>query len=150
MNGAHWTPRLWLAIGAMIAAFSASAALASNPYRAIVARNAFRLRTELPRLPEPPVVPPPPAIKVEVTGVADVIGRKVALVEIASPGQPLLRPIMAEGETVGAVQLLHIDIAQARIRMRIQGVETNLALTTPKPGNVAAKLVPPAPPLVRR
>ena len=139
----------WFAAGTVSLILSASAAISTNPYQDIVVGNAFRLR---PILLEPMVVPPPPpppAIHVQVTGVTDAIGRKVALVEISRPGKTPLKPVMAEGDTVDTVELLHIDVRRTLVKMRIQGVETNLTLAVVKPGG-GPPISPPAPTFVRR
>ena len=102
-------------------------AVTEHPYQKIAARNPFRLHP----IPPPPaiVVPPEPLLKddVRLTGLTDVAGRKLALLEVTEPGQTLKRAILAEGELSGVVEVVRIDLGGSRVQLRVRGVEANLA-----------------------
>jgi len=120
------------------------AAAEGNPFEVIVARNVFRL---LPfAAPTHIVQEPPPKIlpKVVVTGITDVCGRRQALAEIAEVGKPVVRPVLGEGETAAGVEVVSIDVEQGRVRVRVLGEESEIALQAERP-SVAP---PPSPPPV--
>jgi len=110
-----------------------AAALRERNYGCIIQRNIFGLR------PAPPPSPPPtaparsqPLPQVRLTGMTDLLGRSVVLLEISNPGQPVKRPILAEGEAADEVEVLKIDLASAQVRMRIASLETNITFA-PQP-----------------
>lgn len=113
-----------------------------SPFELIAGRNVFKLQA----LPAsiPPVQPASPKAmpKVIVTGLTDVCGRRQVLAEISEPGRPTIKPVLAEGEEAGLVQVLHIDVGRGLVNVRIHGEASTLAL--------ASGLAPAAPPPVRR
>src|SRR5262245_31503023 len=66
-------------------------------YKAIPERNMFGLKPKPPE-PEPPVPPPPPLPKVILTGVTDIVGKKIAFLKVqfpAKPGEPAKEQTMS-------------------------------------------------------
>src|SRR5258705_4813350 len=93
----------------------------SNPYESIVARNPFQLKD-----PPPPQIvddatktPPPPPATVEVTGVMNLLSKKMALLEIGpGPGKPALKRTLQEGERDDMVEVLFIDVDEGLVKIR--------------------------------
>jgi hypothetical protein len=141
---------------AFFQAVNSAALVASSPYYAIADRNVFNLQ------PPPPVTAPPPATpapkvmpQVVITGITDVCGRRQALVEIAEPAKPLIKAVLAEGERVGPLEVVQIDIKQGQVKVNIGGEESVLRLrappsTVPPPTGRPALLPPPPLMPVRR
>jgi hypothetical protein len=104
------------------------AATAENPWAIITAHNVFRLQPVV--LQQKPVeeAPRKAAPKVVVTGITDICGRRLALVEILELGKPLSKPLLAEGDSFGSVQILQIDLGHDRVRVRIDGEDSDLLL----------------------
>jgi len=102
----------------------------ANPYESIVARNVFALKPP-PDLTPPPAPAPPPAplAKVVLTGVLSMFGKRAALeiteLEAGKPGT-VNKPIMREGERVGSIEVVSIDVEKSTVLIRNGGVETNL------------------------
>jgi hypothetical protein len=128
-----------------------SAALVANcPYHTIADRNVFNLQ------PAPRVTPPPqsaPASKVMpqvfITGITDVCGRRQALVEMSEPGKPPIKAVLTEGERVGPLEVIQIDMKEGQVKVNIFGEEFVLMLrarpsTVPPPTGRPA-LLPPTP-----
>jgi hypothetical protein len=103
-------------------------AMTENPWRLITAQNVFRLQPI--EVKQAPVAEAPRRIapKVVVTGITDVLGRRLALVEILELGKPLSKPLLAEGDVAGSVQVLQIDLDHNRVRVRIDGEDSDLFL----------------------
>lgn len=148
----------WKRIGCAIACVMLATACAranvdTNPYAPIVDRNVFALKPPPP--PPPPVeqtAPPVPMAQVTLTGLLSTFGEPRVLLEIIEePGKGAATakrpPPMREGERLGPVEVLAIDVAKNMVRIRNSGVETNVtfpvAKTTPTPGGPG---VPGAPP----
>ena len=129
----------------------------TNPYATIVDRNPFALKPPPPPPPPPETTAPPvPMAKVTLTGIVSTFGEPRALFEIieadakgAGAGTPK-RPILREGERMGVVEVLGIDIAKNSVRLRNSGVETNVtfnvevAKSGPVPGGPGVPGAPPA------
>jgi hypothetical protein len=117
-----------------------SADTVSNPYEPIVLRNPFGIKP----VPEPPAQPaagPPVALpKVILTGITTMFGPPKALIEIteAEPGKAasIRKPILREGEKDGTVEVISIDAANASVRIKNSGFETNLNFEVAKSGSV--------------
>ena len=115
-----------------------------NPYGTIVDRNPFALKPPPPPPPQPEATAPPvPMAKVTLTGIVSSFGEPRALFEIiedgAKGGGTPKRPILREGERMGPVEVLGIDIVKNTVRLRNSGVETNVtfpevAKSGPVPG----------------
>ncbi len=108
-----------------------------NPYGGIVARNIFHLRPPPPRAVET-VSPPLPTLLL--TGITTILGKKQALLKIRFPPSLGHLPkeescILAEGEKDGAVQVLEIEVKEARVRVSNSG--TLMTLTFQKNGSAA-------------
>lgn len=125
----------------------------TNPYSPIVDRNPFGLKPPPPP-PAPPeqTAPPVPMAQVTLTGLLSSFGEPRVLLEIIEEpgkggGTPKRPPPMREGERLGPVEVLAIDVVKNTVRLRNSGVETNvsfpIAKTTPTPGGPG---VPGAPP----
>lgn len=108
----------------------ANPAVPENPYNAISARNPFSLNP-------PPVAPaadaalpppPPPPIQVKLSGLTDLLGRKMAFLVLTEQGpnkQPKSRPL-AEGEKESGVEVLSIDFLTRSVKLNNNGQVTNL------------------------
>jgi hypothetical protein len=135
---------LWLVL-VFGQAVNGVAAVASYPYDAIVDHNVFHLQP-----PPPPIAPPSAATtpkvlpQVFVTGMTDVCGSKQALVEITQPGKAPIKPVLMEGERVGPVEVVLIDIKQGQVKVKICGEESVLMLRAP-PSSVSASAGSPVP-----
>jgi|GEM_PF-5396304 hypothetical protein len=136
-------PFQWLAVAAVVhASLAATAAVKPNPYEKIAERNLFNLlpiQVNPPGEVKPPDRRPPP--KVFITGLVELGGVSKALVEINEPGHPVQRSILAAGGTSGALEVLNVDVAGERVRVRIDGDEETLSIEKPKP-----RPTPPLPP----
>src|SRR5438128_7887959 len=103
------TNALWL--GAMMLSASIApqitAAAKDDAYGTVAGRNVFHLGPpKVQPVPPPRLEPPPP--KVLLTGVTDLGGKKRALVEILEAGKPARKAVVAEGDTLNTMQVLHI------------------------------------------
>jgi hypothetical protein len=132
-------------------ALCSQAEISDNPYSTILARNPFGLK-------DPPPPPPPPAdntpaappAKVTVTGFVSMFGQPQVLLEIfdepGKAGTPK-KPILREGERMGAVEVLAIDVTKNIVKIRNGNSETNLTFEVAKTtaGPVPGTPPPPAP-----
>ena len=102
-----------------------------NPYHPIVERNIFGLKDPPPPPPpEEPKGPPPP--KITLTGITDVLGRKLALLEWQEPpgpGQPLKKNFatLTEGQREGKIEVLEIDVKAGIVKVNNHGVADTLS-----------------------
>lgn len=139
----------WLAaVVVVLPSLAGTAAVKPNPYEKIPARNVFNLRP-MPGSPPGEIQErkhrPPP--KIFITGLVELGGVSKALVEINEPGQPVQRSILAAGGAEGVLQVLDVDVAGERVRVRIDGDEETLSIERPKPRPAAPPLPPvPLPP----
>src|SRR5258706_3618307 len=122
----------------------------SNPYEPIASRNVFAIKPPPPPPPEQPVVPAAPLAKVVLTGVTTMFGANaVAMLEIteqeAGKAANVKKPILRVGEREGPVEVLSIDVANAQVRIKNSGVETNLMFEVAKAGNVRSTVSAPNP-----
>jgi len=105
-----------LSLGTLVLALTAyhvAGATAGNPYEGIVERNVFSLK------PPPPPGPAPtatsPAVKMTLTGITTILGKKQALlcaqVPPLGPTQPAKQEsyILAEGQRDGDIEVVSID-----------------------------------------
>jgi hypothetical protein len=108
-----------------------------NPYLSIADRNPFGIR---PPPPAPPPVEAPAAIvplaKVVLTGVTSMLGPPRALLEITEqePGKAasIIKRVLKEGEKDGSIEVLSIDVANNKVRIRNGTVETNVGFEVVK------------------
>jgi hypothetical protein len=71
---------------------------------------------------------------VKLTGIAHFNNRGHALLEIQSrPGRPVIKPILAEGESVEGVEVKEINAQSGRVRVVHNGVETFFLVGTGEP-----------------
>ena len=116
----------------------------TNPYAPIADRNVFALKPPPPPPPPPEATAPPvPMAQVTLTGLLSTFGEPRVLLEIIEePGKGAATakrpPPMREGERLGPVEVLAIDVVKNMVRIRNSGVETNVTFpvvkTTPTPG----------------
>lgn len=127
-----------LALGATVQCISADTR--QNPYQPIVERNAFGLKDPPPPPPTDTKEETKPPPNVKLTGISNLF-QKRALLEVteqgtAKPGQPATgtvhRPILAEAEGNFGVEVLSIDIEKSIVRIRNNGVESDLTFEAPK------------------
>jgi hypothetical protein len=118
-------------------------AVSDDRYQSISTRNAFALREPVVPPVTPPTQTPAPAPKVIVTGLTDVGGVRKALLEITEAGKPVARAILSEGEAMGEVCVLRIDMPANRVKLRVQGTDSFLTLEI---GKAPASPAPPTPP----
>jgi hypothetical protein len=113
-----------------------------NPYATIVTRNPFGLKDPPPPPPPPQEnIPTTPPAKVTLTGLISMFGQPQALLEIIDePGKgggTPKKPILREGERMGPVEVLQIDLQKNTVKIRNSGQETNLTFDiakAPAPG----------------
>lgn len=109
----------------------------NNPYRSIVARNAFRLREPAPPPPPPTNAPPPPdpvKIDVKLAGLAQIKGVRYAYLMVPDterPGQ-FVYPSLTDNPEHGRVrhgsglEVREIDIKKQTVRVVNGGMEVTL------------------------
>lgn len=129
---------LWMVLGGQMVRANVDA----NPYTTIVDRNPFGLKPPPPPPPPPEqIAPPVPLAKVTLTGLVSMFGEPRALLEIIEePGKgagTAKKPILREGERLGAVEVLAIDVVKNTVRIRNSGVETNMTFEVAKAGPAA-------------
>ena len=109
-------------------------------------REQYALRAGLPRpspIPQRSTRPPlanKPQATVELTGVIGIPGMIKALLEITEPGfgGTVRNVTLKEGDRVDAIEVVQIDVAKGRGKIRNSGAESVLTLKTPQAGSVAA------------
>jgi hypothetical protein len=112
--------------------------LANNPYASITDRNPFGLKDPPPPpQPQTETAPATPPAKVTLTGLISMFGQPQALLEIfdepGKAGTPK-KPILREGERMGAVEVLAINVEKNTVTIRNSGQETNLTFEVAKSG----------------
>lgn len=124
---------LAFALGA-VAYVAAAAGTDEGPYRAITERNIFDLQ------PIPPPAPPPPPAKppgpnVKLVGIMTITGHPQAVVWMQPFGDPnASTKIYDEGERIGDIQVLSIDVASAEARIQV-GDDATTYKVEEKPGS---------------
>jgi len=123
-------------IGALALGSGARAAApdaAGGPYHGIVERNVFDIRPPAPPPPPDPNAnkPPPPNIKLQ--GITDILKKKQVLFKVQLPAKPPAPAkeesyILTEGERVGEITVLEIDVKGGTVKMDNYGIITNLSL----------------------
>ena len=108
-----------------------------NPYRAIVVRNAFRLKEPLPAPPPPTNAPPPPEqpkVDVKLAGLSEIRGVRYAYLVVPDtdrPGQfhyPTLTDDPARGDTrhKSGVDIREINLKTQSVRLVNGGIEATI------------------------
>jgi hypothetical protein len=137
----------WLAGGSVfcVVAHAVTVDSSNNPYQSIVDRNVFALKPPPPP-PDPEATKPPP-VKITLTGIATLFGKRALLKSPAPPGKPgepakpELSYILAPGQREGDIEVLDIDEVGGNVKLRNAGVEVTLNIDKDGP-----KLAPTAPP----
>jgi len=140
-----------LAVGGFaLPALGISADAAGNPYQPIVERNTFGLKPPVPvdLAPKPPA--PPPAL-VELSGIATILGKKQAFLQVQEPARPnepakKLFLTLSEGERQGEIEVLQIDPVAGVVKVSNAGVVTNLDIQNNAPKLASTPPVQPAGP----
>ena len=113
-----------------IAANEVSPDASNNPYQSIVDRNVFALKPPPP--PPDPEASKPPPVKITLTGITTLLGKRALLKSPAPPGKPgePARPelsyILAPGQREGEIEVLDIDEVGGNVKLRNGGVEVTL------------------------
>ena len=129
-----------------IAANEATSDSPNNPYQSIVDRNVFALKPPPPP-PDPEATKPPP-VKITLTGIATLFGKRALLKSPAPPGKPGEPPkpelsyILAPGQREGDIEIVDIDEVGGNVKLRNAGVEVTLNIDKDGP-----KLAPTAAPV---
>ena len=133
----------WLLVGTF------ALAAADHPYQGIVARNVFGLK-DPPPPPNPEDNKPPPP-KIQLRGIATVLGRKQVLFDVETPARPPQPAgksslILGVGESQDEIEVLEIVEAAGSVKFRNHGVEETrtfekdgvrpVAAALPMPGGV--------------
>jgi len=129
-----------------IAANEVTAESSNNPYESIVDRNVFALKPPPPP-PDPEATKPPP-VKITLTGITTILGKRALLKSPAPPGKPgepakpELSYILAPGQREGDIEVIDIDEVGGNVKLRNAGVEVTLNIDKDGP-----KLAPSAAPV---
>ena len=142
--------RVAVILGSLLCCAAAQAIVsdsAGNPYQGIVDRNVFGLKP-----PPPPPTPEsqqPPAPKVQVTGITDILGKKQALLKVSVPAKPPEPAkdqyyVLTEGQRDGESEVLEIDVKGGNVKLNDYGTVMTLNIekdgpklaSTPVPGGV--------------
>jgi hypothetical protein len=129
-----------------IAANEVTTESSNNPYQSIVDRNVFALKPPPPP-PDPEATKPPP-VKITLTGITTILGKRALLKSPAPPGKPgepakqELSYILAPGQREGDIEVIDIDEVGGNVKLRNAGVEVTLNIDKDGP-----KLAPSAAPV---
>jgi len=92
------------------------AGASQNRYSDIASKNIYRLRTApVAKTNEPPFELLP---KVTLTGVTDILGEKMALLEVQPPGKTKISLVLCSGQADGEITLLSINQGLAEVTIR--------------------------------
>jgi hypothetical protein len=131
-----------------LASLAATASVKPNPFEGIPKRNVFNLQPPAPtkqEIPEQKVRKPLP--KISITGLVEFRSGPKALVELTEQGKPVQKSILAAGGVLDVLEILQIDVAAERVRVRLDGTEEVLAIERPKPPVGLPPQPQPPPPL---
>ena len=131
----YMTMRRQVGLGGGVAVFvvagvlcGSAASFDGSPYSGIVERNVFGLHAPGPVVVENPIATPV-IPKVTLTGITTILGRKIALITIASsakPGEPAEFLMLAEGQSSGGFEVREIDAETGHVKVVIYGREMAL------------------------
>lgn len=114
-----------------------------NPYGGIVERNVFDLKDPPPPVDTSAVTNAPPP-NVTLTGIMTIFGQTQALFllqKAATPGKPPDSPeslIMTEGQRQGGLEVLEIDKADKKVKIKNDGIVSTITFEAHKEGAGAA------------
>lgn len=103
----------------------------NHPYKMIPATNVFRLKSPLAKQSEPPEQMPLP--KITLQGITTILGRPQVLFRITPRSKPVGQEketshVLSEGERVGEIEVLEINMPSSTVKFKNHGVEQSLAL----------------------
>jgi hypothetical protein len=121
----------------------------ANPYQTIVDRNVFSLKPPPP--PPGPEETKAPPVKITLTGITTIVGKRALMKAPAPPGKPgepakpELSFILSEGQRDGDIEVLEIDEKGGNVKVNNAGIVVTLNIdkdgpklpTTPLPAGVA-------------
>ncbi len=119
---------------------SAKTAEDANPYDAIVERNVFDLKDPPPTNAPAVTNEPPPNVKL--TGIMTIFGHKQALFMVQKSGQPGKAPepevsyILSEGQRQEGLEVMEIDSAKKKVKIKNDGIVSTVTYETPKAGGL--------------
>ncbi len=130
----------------------------ANPYQAIIDRNVFGLKTPVQTV--DPATEGPKPVKVQLVGVASMLGKKTAIIkfiEPPKPGQPVPQEplVLSEGEAMQEIEVVEIDETAGLVKILNRGTPLTLDIKEfeskaqagqpAAPGPVAGGTPPPGP-----
>ena len=138
-------------LGALLVCVAAKATVpdsSRNPYQGIVERNVFGLKPAPPD--SKPLPPPPPALKIVLSGITTILPRPLALLKVQMPARPSEPAreesyILTEGQRDGEIEVIEINAEAGSVKVRNSGIVS--VLTLDKDGAKPAATPPPASPL---
>ena len=143
---------VWL-VSALLFGFAARAVVPfppGNPYQEIVRANVFGLKA-----PEPPAKPPPPPLpKIRLTGITTFPNGKRALLEIYPVGSrdPQAKGesyTLSEGQRVGEIEILEIDLHNRLVKIDCEGTVTSITFEAESAREVKTPAAPPPEPRIK-
>jgi len=66
------------------------------------------------------------------TGLTDISGKKIVLLEVTPPGKQVQKHILEEGEAAGGVEVIEIDVEIGKAKVQVAGKESTLTLEPDK------------------
>jgi hypothetical protein len=115
--------------GALLApAANAASNPSGNNYDTIAVSNPFRLKP-IPPPQAPPVaeIPQTPASTLILQGITDILGQKMAMLEVQPPNNaPKTHMTMSEGERIGDIEVVSIDVVAGIVQVKNQGIPKTL------------------------
>lgn len=108
-----------------------AAAIADNPYQAIVDRNVFALKPPPPPAKVDPEANKPPPPPITLTGITTILGSKRAFLTVNMPPKPPEQAkvqsfMLSEGQRDGDIEVLEIDEKLGMVKVNEFGTVTNL------------------------
>ncbi len=138
-------------LGALLVCVAAKATVpdfSRNPYQGIAERNVFGLKPA--PVDSKPLPPPPPALKIILSGITTILPRPLALLKAQMPARPPEPAkeesyILTAGQRDGEIEVIEINAEEGSVKVRNSGIVT--VLTLDKDGAKLPATLPPASPL---
>lgn len=98
----------------------------AGPYQGIVVRNAFNLKPPTP--PPSPEANKPPPLKITLTGITTILGKKIAMMTAPpeKPGTPPESFMLGEGEAQNDIEVIEINENAGVVKIKNHGVDEPL------------------------